>query len=106
VLRQEARRSIEDSSPVSSVTRGVPAMAAKEVKPGDGRSSRSSPIAQLVARRPSDATAAGVKALLPIHRVYALPLVGGRSRSPALITRQVSSPKSVASIYRCKFARG
>jgi hypothetical protein len=43
---------------------------------------------------PSYATAVGLKALLSIHRVYALPLVAGRTRSPASIARQVSSPKS------------
>ena len=43
---------------------------------------------------PSDATAVGLKALLSIHRVYALPLVAGRTRSPALIARQVYSPRS------------
>jgi hypothetical protein len=43
---------------------------------------------------PSDATAVGLKALLSIHRVYALPLVAGRTRSPALIARQVSSSRS------------
>ena len=43
---------------------------------------------------PSDATAVGLKALLSIHRVYALPLVAGRTRSPALIARPVSSPRS------------
>jgi hypothetical protein len=43
---------------------------------------------------PSDATAVGLKALLSIHRVYALPLVAGRTRIPALIARQVSSPRS------------
>ena len=43
---------------------------------------------------PSDATAIGLKALLSTHRVYALPLVAGRTRRPALIARRVSSPKS------------
>lgn len=55
------------------------------------------PFAICEARRdigPLVVAAVGLKALLSIHRVYA-PAAGGRkARGPALIARQVSSPKS------------
>jgi hypothetical protein len=45
---------------------------------------------------PSDGTAVGPKALLSIHRVYVQPLVAGRTRCSALISREVFRLKSTA----------
>jgi hypothetical protein len=74
------------------------ASAARRRKQGSSGDPRCAPLVATCATRgavdPSDATAVGLKALLSIHRVYALPVVAGRTRGPALIARQVSSPRS------------